>query len=230
MKVFNCVSGKNNPIKCRAFIDKGLQFTIKHPLEDILWYPTITLHMNKKLHALHFYLVPYTAAYLLELFALSSGNPLMWDNRSHRNLIAITSIKFSFSIRKLQKMLHNKIETAKPFLTRQWNFNDENARDLLTHMSQEDNRNFQFDVCVIDWEKYMENYMLGIREFLFKQSSKSLPSARKRMSRSVLLCAQSKIIKQFFLHVSKGFFISLPFIFYYLLSGCIIFIKHQKCF
>lgn len=86
---------------------------------------------------------------------------------------------------KVQHKLSKAVECLEYFTTHQWSFKDDNVRDLLTHMSQQDRESFQFDVSEIHWEKYMEKYVLGFREFLFKQSPKSLPSCRRKMSRLV---------------------------------------------
>lgn len=87
---------------------------------------------------------------------------------------------------KTQNRLVKMIKTVQFFITRQWNFTDDNVRNLLTEMSQKDRQTFQFDISVIDWDKYLENYVLGIREFLLKQNPKSLSSCRRKMSRPVL--------------------------------------------
>lgn len=89
---------------------------------------------------------------------------------------------------KIQHKLSKMVESINHFTTHQWNFSDDNTRNLLTQMSQEDRKRFQIDVTEINWEKYMENYVLGVREFMFKQDSTSLPSCRKTVSRSVLIC------------------------------------------
>lgn len=86
---------------------------------------------------------------------------------------------------KVQDKLAKAVECLEYFTTHQWTWNDDNVRNLLTHMSERDRESFQFDVNEIHWEKYMEKYVLGFREFLFKQSPKSLPSSRRKMSRCV---------------------------------------------
>lgn len=56
---------------------------------------------------------------------------------------------------------------------------------LLHTLSPKDREIFVFDVRNIDWDKYVERYVLGFREFLFKQRPESLPASRKRMVRYV---------------------------------------------
>lgn len=52
-------------------------------------------------------------------------------------------------------------------------------------LSPKDREIFVFDVRNINWDKYVERYVLGFREFLFKQRPESLPASRKRMVRYV---------------------------------------------
>lgn len=84
---------------------------------------------------------------------------------------------------KVQQKLSKAVECLEYFTTHQWSFTDDNVRHLLTQMSASDRQSFQFDVCRINWEQYLEKYVLGFREFLFKQSPKSLPNSRKKMTR-----------------------------------------------
>lgn len=83
---------------------------------------------------------------------------------------------------KIQHKLAKAVECLEYFTTHQWRFTDDNVRNLLTHMSAKDRKTFAFDVKEIQWEKFLEKYVLGFREFLFKQNPKSLPNSRKKMS------------------------------------------------
>lgn len=89
----------------------------------------------------------------------------------------------SFRMVKIQDKLAKAVECLEYFTTHQWRFNDDNVRDLFNHMSIKDRENFQVDVCDINWDVYFEKYILGLRGFLCKQSSKTLPSSRAKMSR-----------------------------------------------
>lgn len=84
---------------------------------------------------------------------------------------------------KIQDKLSKAVECLEYFTTHQWRWQDDNVRNLLTYMSAKDRENFKFDVSEIHWDKYLEKYVLGFREYLFKQSPKSLPSSRKKMTR-----------------------------------------------
>lgn len=87
------------------------------------------------------------------------------------------------SMVSIQKKIGKSVGCLEYFATHQWRFQDDNVRALLNTLSPRDRENFVFDVKQIEWDKYIENYVLGFREFLFKQSPESLPSSRKRMMR-----------------------------------------------
>ena len=69
------------------------------------------------------------------------------------------------------------------FTTHQWTFHSENVQMLLDSMKENDRQEFQFDVRTIEWEDYVEKYVLGFRQYLFKQNPSSLEESRKRMSK-----------------------------------------------
>ncbi|KOB65901.1 hypothetical protein OBRU01_22080, partial [Operophtera brumata] len=69
-----------------------------------------------------------------------------------------------------------------------WAFADDNVRALSGALSRDDARVFDFDVRNIDWDAYIESYVLGIRRFLFKESPESLPRSRALLWR--LRCTQ----------------------------------------
>ena len=83
----------------------------------------------------------------------------------------------------IQNKIGKSVGCLEYFSKRQWRFQDDNVRALLNTLSPRDREKFVFDVNLIEWDKYIENYVLGFREFLFKQSPSSLPSSRKRMLR-----------------------------------------------
>lgn len=87
--------------------------------------------------------------------------------------------------------VQNKLEKAAAcleyFTTRQWSFADDNVQALCASLSAEDRRVFDFNVRNIDWDAYIESYVLGIRRFLFKESPQTLPKSRTVLRRLVEL-------------------------------------------
>lgn len=86
---------------------------------------------------------------------------------------------------KVQDKLAKSVQCLEYFTTHQWTFHNENVRELLNVMKERDKDNFQFDVRSIVWEDYIEKYVLGFRQFLFKQDPSSLEASRKRLTKYV---------------------------------------------
>lgn len=72
IKVYNCVTSKQNPITWKEFFGMSMKYMIRHPLEDLFWYPTGTLSTNRHLNMLFSYLVNSIPAYLIDLLALAA--------------------------------------------------------------------------------------------------------------------------------------------------------------
>lgn len=86
---------------------------------------------------------------------------------------------------KVQDKLAKSVECLEYFTTHQWKFHSDNVFSLLDALQEKDRQQFQFDVRTIQWEDYVEKYVLGFRQFLFKQSPSSLEDSRKRMKKCV---------------------------------------------
>jgi hypothetical protein len=84
---------------------------------------------------------------------------------------------------KVQDKLAKSVECLEYFTTHQWKFHSDNVMALLDALDDKDRQQFQFDVRTIQWDDYVEKYVLGFRQFLFKQNPSSLEDSRKRMSK-----------------------------------------------
>lgn len=86
---------------------------------------------------------------------------------------------------KIQNKLDKASQCLEYFTGQEWRFSDENVKHLNSILSNEDRRTFHFDVRDIDWPRYLEDYILGIRSFIFKEDPTTLPTARKQVQRFV---------------------------------------------
>ncbi|KAI9556289.1 hypothetical protein GHT06_018863 [Daphnia sinensis] len=83
---------------------------------------------------------------------------------------------------RLYKRTHTLMSCLEFYTTRQWNFISRNPIQLIDKMSSKDQEIFNFDVRKIDWETYMENYICGVRTFLFNDDLSTIPAARKTLT------------------------------------------------
>lgn len=68
-------------------------------------------------------------------------------------------------------------------MSHQWRFVSKNPLKLLDMLSERDRKMFYFDVRDIDWDKYMEGYVLGARRYLLKDDMSTVPAARRNLNR-----------------------------------------------
>lgn len=84
---------------------------------------------------------------------------------------------------KVEDKLAKAVDCLEYFTTNQWRFYNSNVRELAKILEEKDRQTFIVDVKSLTWEKYIEYYVLGFREYLFKQEPSSLPASRKNMTR-----------------------------------------------
>lgn len=60
------------------------------------------------------------------------------------------------------------------YTMRQWHFVSRNP-------AAEDRSTYNFDVQKINWESYMESYVLGVRKYLLKEDSSTLDLRRSNL-------------------------------------------------
>ncbi|EDV37466.1 uncharacterized protein Dana_GF11398, isoform F [Drosophila ananassae] len=172
--IYNCCTGQRNPIVWSEFVKHAMSSVRKHPLEGCLWYPTGDLRMNRPMNTLNCIVKHFLPAYILDGVARIMG-------------------KKPFVV-SVQNKIAKAVECLEYFATRQWRFKDDNVHALLNTLSPKDREIFVFDVRHINWDKYVERYVLGFREFLFKQRPESLPASRKRMLRLYYLHQLTKLV------------------------------------
>ncbi|XP_014485818.1 PREDICTED: putative fatty acyl-CoA reductase CG5065 [Dinoponera quadriceps] len=163
ISIYNCCTGQQNPITWKHFIELSFKYSRLHPMNDLVWYPGGRCHYSVILHKLCVTLEHTLPAHILDIFARLKGTrPVMV---------------------RLQTKLYKATKCLQYFSTHQWNFRDDNVRRLGEQLSPEDREIFMFDVKQIDWTSYLEHYILGIRQFILKESPDTLPAARSHITR-----------------------------------------------
>ena len=84
---------------------------------------------------------------------------------------------------KIQDKLTVANESLEYFKLTEFKFDSKNVDKLQSSMNKEDANNFQIDVKRINWTEYFEGYVLGIRQYVFKQNSSTIGECKKRLFR-----------------------------------------------
>lgn len=159
--VYNCCTGVQNPITWKKFIDLAFKYTRLHPAKDAVWYPGGRCQKYSLINKVSVTLQHIIPAHILDIIARFKGSrPIML---------------------RIQSKLSKAATCLEYFTTQQWKFRDDNVKKLAEQLSNEDRQTFMFDVKQIDWPSYLENYILGIRQFILKESPETLPAARSHL-------------------------------------------------
>ncbi|XP_046382375.1 putative fatty acyl-CoA reductase CG5065 isoform X2 [Ischnura elegans] len=161
--VYNCTSGSVNPIRWRDVEHLGYRYLLKNPYNDVLWYPGGSFKSSRLVNnacILAFHLAP---AYLVDFLATISGKkPIMV---------------------RVQKKLQRAVSCLEFFTTHEWRFANDNVCRLLDRLSPQDRKTFDFDLVPLDWEDYLEKYVLGTRRFILKEDPATFPAARRHLKK-----------------------------------------------
>ncbi|XP_011495917.1 PREDICTED: putative fatty acyl-CoA reductase CG5065 isoform X2 [Ceratosolen solmsi marchali] len=161
--VYNCSTGQQNPITWKHFVDLSFKYSRMYPTNGAIWYPGGRCRNSAYLNRICVTFQHLVPAYTLDLLAnLRGRKPIMV---------------------RIQAKLDKAAKCLEYFSTQQWRFKDENVKRLGQELSAEDRETFMFDVREIHWPSYLENYILGIRQFILKESPETLPAARTHIMR-----------------------------------------------
>ncbi|CAH1256360.1 FAR1 [Branchiostoma lanceolatum] len=164
-QIYNCTTGTTNPYTWGQIATKTIDFYLETPLEQPFRIPPkgaqFTLH-----RWWHEFWVPIThllPAYISDvLFRAMGKKPRMV---------------------RLYDKLHKSLESLDWFTCRGWDWSNTNVMKLQRQLSEEDRKLFYFDVSAIDWDQYMENYLIGAKRYVLKEDVSKIPECRRYIQR-----------------------------------------------
>ncbi|XP_013177308.1 PREDICTED: fatty acyl-CoA reductase 1-like [Papilio xuthus] len=172
--IFNYVSSVENRITWGDFKRHNFARIDSQPFSNAVWYISLQLTRSARLHRVYTLVLHLAPAALVDALALCLG-------RKPRMLKVYTKI-------------HKFSEVISYFCTREITFCNRRTRHLWDATSQLDRQLFPFSMAEVDWEEYFDDYLLGIRRYLFKQTDDSLPRARIKWKRLYYLHQIVRII------------------------------------
>ena len=86
---------------------------------------------------------------------------------------------------KTYEKLHKFTGAISFFCTRQWNFSNQNVQQLWKVISEDDRKIFDFNICNLNWNRYLCESLMGVRNFLLKDDPNKLSEAIKKRNRYV---------------------------------------------
>lgn len=77
--------------------------------------------------------------------------------------------------------LHKAISLLEYFSSQDWEWNSENMSMLMSELTPEDRKTFNFDVRQLNWPEYIENYCIGTKKYVLNEDMSDIPAARQHL-------------------------------------------------
>lgn len=159
--VVNCTSGQINPITWEEIRSLSHPWLIKYPPTQIFRYPGPTFVSNKTLHKILIGIEHDLPTFVIDLlFKLLGHQPMLGP---------------------IYQKVHRTTQALEFFTKNEWIYRTEQFQALNQQLSEEDQKRFMIDVRKIDWPKYMENYVLGVRHYLLNEDPRTISSAKSKL-------------------------------------------------
>ncbi|KAK9505236.1 hypothetical protein O3M35_009331 [Rhynocoris fuscipes] len=172
--VYNCTTGRQNPLKWKDFESITYQHLLTYPSKDLYWYPGGSFKNSRFLNNLDIILYQKLPAYIIDSIAWLTGRKPIMLRIQDKIIRAMRIIEF--------------------FTTREFLFTNENTMELIDFLHDEDRIEFDFDVRKINWVTYLEAYVVGLRNFILKEDATSLPEARANLRRMYILHRSTQLL------------------------------------
>ncbi|XP_055608036.1 fatty acyl-CoA reductase 1-like [Uranotaenia lowii] len=164
IRVYNCTSGSVNPIKWYRYGEITTECAIKNPTKYVMLYPWFQYRTNRLMHKIVEVFLHFLPAYVFDvLMRLQGSKPIM---------------------AKIAKRFQKAADTGEFFAMHEWNFQIPNLKRLTRKVRlAKDGMEFNVDIANLSWDRYIENYMLGIRKFVLKDDLDSMEQARSKVQK-----------------------------------------------
>ena len=84
-------------------------------------------------------------------------------------------------VRLVQRM-HKGSKAVEYFAVNEWEWEQGNVSQLREELDESDKYKFYFDVSLINWEDYLEDYIKGTRQYFFKEDLSTMEEARRHQT------------------------------------------------
>lgn len=162
--VYNITSGSINPLSWGKFTSLCLQWARDNPTKYVMWYPNFSHTTSRAINTFWEISLHFLPAFLYDLILRAQGRKTI--------------------MMKLARRFKMAAITGEYFANHEWQF-------VITQMtalhsaaeSTVDSSVFPHWPANFTWEEYIGAYMMGIRKFILKDSTESLPYARTKLKR-----------------------------------------------
>ncbi|KAI4499646.1 hypothetical protein M0802_005216 [Mischocyttarus mexicanus] len=166
LPIYNYVS-KDNPIIANDMKELVFKYGTLTPCKDAIRYYSLKFNKYRLLHLFYVYLLQLFPAFLCDIITFCRGKKTRYLN---------------FSLK-----LHANLDKINYFCLKEWKFTNNKWNEVMRKLVPEDRELFYCDMKDLNWDIYFRTYFLGIRLYVLKDPIKTLPQARKKWRRYLLV-------------------------------------------
>ncbi|XP_017770686.1 PREDICTED: uncharacterized protein LOC108558317 [Nicrophorus vespilloides] len=160
-KIYNYVSSPEKPINWKTYMAQCQLNGNQIPSPLAVWYFIFRLNKYKWKHNLDILLLHTLPAYIIDFLAFCIGKkPILVES---------------------YKKIHKFINVLSYFTNREWNFENENTKQLWLELNKTDKKTFEFSMAKLDWNAYYKTYMMGGRIYLLKDPMETVPAGKRKL-------------------------------------------------
>ncbi|XP_059607693.1 fatty acyl-CoA reductase wat-like isoform X2 [Phlebotomus argentipes] len=165
--ILNFVTTPGNKFRWRQYIDYAWKHGSQVPTMKSIWYTAFTVTDSKMWFAILWFFYHTIPAVCMDLcLRLVGKRPRMVD--IYKKIKKYCDVIFFFT--------HMK-----------FTFSNANTEALWSRLGERDREIFFFDMASLDWDTYMNSTVMGIRQYLMKESPDTIPAAKRRLNRFKLM-------------------------------------------
>ncbi|GIY56139.1 putative fatty acyl-CoA reductase CG5065 [Caerostris darwini] len=172
--IINCVCPTEKLITWDEVVEICMPILHKYPSETVYSVPGGIVTSNKIIHELCKYTLHFVPAFFMDIYSFVT--------------------KGKMKMMRSYKRIHGVMNHLQLYTTRRFHFTSKSMDTLINMMNFEDSQEFPIDQREIDWNKYMEDFVHGVRLFFLKEKDTSLPLAHRNVYRLQIVTSLIKMI------------------------------------
>ncbi|KAK6644945.1 hypothetical protein RUM43_001221 [Polyplax serrata] len=160
-RIFHCTSSIAKPFSWKTLEPKINHMLVNYPLKSAVWYPTLKLHSNFTLFRISTLFLHFLPGILFDILLKLQGR------------------------RPMLVKMHYKVDSSlcrlAPFIFKEWFFDSSNTEKLHESLTETDRIDYNLDIRQINYEKFFEDAVRGVRRYLNKEPDETLTAARRKV-------------------------------------------------
>ncbi|XP_022824220.1 putative fatty acyl-CoA reductase CG5065 [Spodoptera litura] len=172
--IYNCCSGKLNPITMGDMINKAKLISWSYPLNDILWAPGGDLTTSRTVYYIKVLFQHLLPAMLVDTILWCAGKKPILVTIQRRIYIASMALMY--------------------YITKQWTFDNKNLVLMRSCIKEEDMQHFYYDIENVQQDQFFINAVKGSRKYLLHEKDEDIPKAKRHYRRMVIVDIIVKIL------------------------------------